>query len=338
MSVFESKQNPIFFIAEIGGNHEGDFEYAKRLTRLAIESGADAIKFQFYTGDSLVSRIESKDRNQHFKKFELSNEQNIHLMEMVVEAGGLPMASVWDKEMLTWADPYLPIHKVGSGDLTCYPMIEALVETKKPIILSTGLSSLADVKDTVEFIGKLDGVYITDRKLALLQCTSSYPTPDDDANINAMLELEKEFGLPVGYSDHTIGALAIEVATSLGARIIEKHFTDTREGKTFRDHKVSLNRDEVRSFLLLSKKIQTLKGKKEKFLTPSEKISKHHISFRRSVYCKKDVRKGEILNNDNLTVLRPEHGISAKHYQEIIGKKAKRDLKSHEVLNRDDFE
>jgi len=334
-SPFKSEQNPVFYIAEIGGNHEGDFTYAKKLTALAIESGADAVKFQFYTGDSLVSQVEGADRNAHFKKFELTDEQNLELLAIVQTEGKMPMASVWNETMLTWADPHLPFHKVGSGDLTCYPMLSALARTGKPIILSTGLSSLAEVEEAVEFINRCDNRYINDRKLALLQCTSSYPTPYEDANINAMLTLKQEFGLPVGYSDHTLGSLAIETAVAMGAEIIEKHFTDTREGKTFRDHKVSLTTNEVKLTLERMSQIVRLKGNYEKCLTPSEETVDHHISFRRSLYAAGDILKGEEISAEKLMVLRPEHGISASRYYEVIGKRANRDITSQMVIKEE---
>jgi len=337
-SAFISQNNPVFYIAEIGGNHEGDFEYALRLTGLAIESGADAVKFQFYTGDTLVSRVESEDRNLHFKKFELSNEENLKLMHQVDLGGSIPMASIWNKEMLAWADPYLPIHKVGSGDLTCYPMLAALAATGKPIILSTGLSSMKDVEHAVEYIEKCDSSYIHERKLALLQCTSSYPTPDSDANINVMLTLKKEFGLPVGYSDHTLGTDAIEVAVALGAEIIEKHFTDTRKGKHFRDHKVSLTRDEVQRTLERMRRITTLKGGSVKMLTPSEKEAGHQVSFRRGIYASRDICAGETFTSDNTTVLRPNHGVCASRYDEILGKKARREFSAHQAIQEEDFD
>jgi N,N'-diacetyllegionaminate synthase len=323
---FASKNNPVFYIAEIGGNHEGSYEYAKQLTRLALASGADAVKFQFYTGDTLVSRIEEEVRNAHFKKFELTNDQNLDLMNMVEIGGAIPMASVWSADMLKWADPHLSIHKVGSGDLTCYPMLKALAATGKPIILSTGLSSLSEVADSVAYIEKCNPLYISERKLALLQCTSSYPTPDEDANLDAMLALKNEFGLPVGYSDHTLGVDAIEVAVALGAEIIEKHFTDTREGQTFRDHHVSLTRDEVQKTLDKIQKIITLKGHGEKILTNSECDAEHHITFRRGIYAACEIFKGEMLTKENLTVLRPNHGISASLFDDLIGKKALCDI------------
>ena len=140
---FRSRENAAFFIAEIGGNHEGSYDYALKLCDLAIESGADAIKFQLYRGDQLVSSVSNPDRNAHFKKFELTRDQHLAIAERVRAAGRHYMASVWDQEMLDWIDPYIAIHKVGSGDLTCYPMLKALAATGKPIIFSTGLASLA---------------------------------------------------------------------------------------------------------------------------------------------------------------------------------------------------
>ena len=331
----QSKKNAVFFIAEVGGNHEGDYNYARLLTKQAIESGADAVKFQFYTGDSLVSPIESPSRNQHFKKFELTNEQNLELVKYVTDNSVLPMASVWNYKMLEIVNPHLSIHKVGSGDLTCYPMLKALTKTKKPIILSTGLSSLSEIEQSVKYIESCDCSYITEKKLALLQCTSSYPTPDEDANLEAMLTLQKEFNLPIGYSDHTLGTEAIEVAVALGAQIIEKHFTDTREGKTFRDHLISLTKTEVQSTLRKLDRIKILKGKPDKELTQSEEAANHHISFRRGIYALKDIDKGEILTNENLTVLRPSKGISADNFEKLIGLKVKKKIKKFHAITQD---
>ena len=334
---FSSAPNSVYYIAEIGGNHEGDMNYAMELAKQAVESGADAIKFQLYTGDTLVSRVESPDRNSHFKKFELNKQEYLDLVKYCEDSGRDFMASVWDKDILKWIDPCIRIHKVGSGDLTCYPLLKLLVETKKPIILSTGLSSMNEVSETVKYIESLDKSYITERKLALLQCTSSYPTPDEDANIDAMLALRDEFLLPVGYSDHTIGSDAIEVAVALGAEIIEKHFTDTREGKEFRDHKISLTCEETKLFLKKANKIKTLKGKKDKFLTRSEEEANHQISFRRSIYAGSDIQQGEIFTDENLAVLRPCHGISAINYEQVIGKKANRKILAHELIHQEDI-
>ncbi|QDM17976.1 N-acetylneuraminate synthase family protein [Tardiphaga sp. vice278] len=336
MNPFTSKANPVLFIAEIGGNHEGDFAYAQQLLQLGLESGADIIKFQIYSGDTLVSSLERPDLNKHFKRFELSAEQYIALAEACIAGGAMFMASVWNAAAIDRVDRYIPIHKVGSGDLTCTPLIRKLVQTGKPIILSTGLSSLAEIEATVRFVEKTDPAYISERKLALLQCTSSYPCPDEDVHLLAMETLKSEFGLPVGFSDHSIGSLAVEAAVAMGAEIIEKHFTDTRDGKEFRDHKVSLTRDELRELLPRLRRIVTLRGSAKKHLTVAESDAAHQLSFRRAIYPARDIAAGEVFSEDNLTVLRPAHGLAADRFDEIVGKVARRALKAHEALREED--
>lgn len=336
LNPFASMTNPVLFIAEIGGNHEGDFAYARRLTQLGLESGADIIKFQIYSGDTLVSSVERPDLNTHFKRFELSREQYAALAEICIAGGARFMASLWNAEAMEWADRYIPIHKVGSGDLTCTPLIRKLVRTGKPIILSTGLSSLDEIEATVRFIEKADPAYLRERKLALLQCTSSYPCRDEDINLLAMETLKDRFGLPVGFSDHSIGTLAVEAAVAMGAEIIEKHFTDTREGKEFRDQKVSITRNELQELMPRLRRIVTLRGRAEKHLTVSESEASHQLSFRRSVYPLRDIQAGEVFSEENLTVLRPAHGLPANRFDEIIGKVAKRALKTHEAIREED--
>jgi N,N'-diacetyllegionaminate synthase len=225
---------------------------------------------------------------------------------------------------------------VGSGDLTCTPLIRKLVQTGKPIILSTGLSSLEEIEATVRFVEQTDPAYISERKLALLQCTSSYPCNDEDIHLLAMETLKTTFGLPVGFSDHSIGSLAVEAAVAMGAEIIEKHFTDTREGKEFRDHKVSITRDELHELLPRLRRIVTLRGSAIKHLTVAESDASHQLSFRRAIYPLRDIAAGEVFSEDNLTVLRPAHGLPANRFDEIVGKVAQRDLKAHEALSEAD--
>lgn len=335
---FKSKKNPIYYIAEIGGNHEGNTKYARELTELALRSGVDAVKYQIYTGDTLVSSLTSPDRNSHFKKFEIDNSEYINFAKRCKKFNKDFMASVWDSKSIDLVDPLIKIHKVGSGDLTCYPLIKLLIQTKKPIILSTGLSTQAEVADTVRYIEKLDRQYILDKKLALLQCTSSYPTPNEDANLLSIPELRREFNLPVGYSDHTVGSDALEVAVSLGATIIEKHFTDSRIDKQFRDHEVSLTADEADVFISKAKKITTMLGSGKKFLTKSELISDHHISFRRSIYAACDISIGTVFTEENLTYLRPNIGIPATDYEKVLGRVAISNIKKHSPVLKIDFD
>jgi len=336
MPMFKGKYGPLL-IAEIGGNHEGNFDYAKRLTELAIESGADVVKFQIYTGDTLVSSLESPDRNKHFKKFELTPKQHIELAKMVISTGLKYTASVWDIDALSWIDEYLSFYKIGSGDLTAYPLLKQFALKGKPIVLSTGLATENEVLDAVKYIQEINPVYTNEEMLAVLQCTSMYPINDSDANLNVMHRLQELTNLSIGYSDHTEGSKALLTAVAMGAKVLEFHFTDERENKTFRDHKVSLTKDEV---LLLTKeisKIIEIQGSSKKEVLKIEKDNQHEISFRRAVYPSIDIKKGEVLNENNLTVLRPNHGIDAREYQNVIGKVAIIDLKKHQKLDWEFF-
>jgi N-acetylneuraminate synthase/N,N'-diacetyllegionaminate synthase len=330
--------NPVFFIAEIGGNHEGDFDYAKKLLKLAINSGVDAVKFQIYKGNSLVSKRESPDRNQHFKRFELYIDQYIEIANICKENKVLFMASIWDLELLAIMNPYISIHKVGSGDITAFPLLKAMVATGKPIIVSTGLCTMEEVRDVVTYISSLDKNYIEMKKLALLQCTTAYPCPDTDVNLNAMSSIRDQFQLPVGYSDHTIGLEAVQTAVAMGAEIIEMHFTDTRTEKTFRDHQVSATCDEIKSMMKKFSRIKVFQGSCSKAPTNSELTSGNVKSFRRSIYAKRTIKKGEYISENNITILRPNVGIPATKYDDILGRRVLRKIDVHCPVHDSDLE
>ena len=324
-------KNDVLLIAEIGGNHEGNFEYAKKLTQLAIEANVDFIKYQIYTGDTLVSKLESPKRNSHFKKFELTNQQYIELAKMCHKNNVKFMASVWNLDSISWIDEYMEIYKIGSGDLTAYPVIEQTCKIGKPIILSTGLSTLKEVKDTVDFIRKVNPKYHNKNMLALLQCTSMYPIPFSDANLNTLESLKEISGCEVGYSDHTQGSYALEIAVAKGAKILEFHFTDSREDKSFRDHKVSLTKSEVLELIQKIKNIKSLEGDPVK--KPLAVEGDHIKTFRRALYPKKDLSEGTVLKGSDLIALRPNSGIDARDYQKIIGKKLLKGVQKHEKLD-----
>jgi len=333
---FSGKYGPLL-IAEIGGNHEGNFEYAKQLTELAIESGADFVKFQLYTGDSLVSPVESPVRNQHFKKFELSKEQHIELAKMVTNAGRKYTASVWDMDMLEWIDEYIPVYKIGSGDLTAYPVLKRIAELGKPIIISTGISTEDEVLEAVKYIQSVDKTYTDPKMLAVLQCTAMYPIKMSDANLSVMHRLKELTGLTIGYSDHTESMDALKYAVAMGAEILEFHFTDTKEGKEFRDHKVSLTCNDVKKLSKEIELINTLKGESTKKPLPIELENEHEVSFRRAAYLNKDMNKGETISEHDLCCMRPNHGIDARDFNKLIGKTLKKDISAYEKLSWEYF-
>lgn len=319
-------------IAEIGGNHEGDFEAAKLLAQAAIGSGADVVKFQIYTGEALVSPIESPDRHAHFKRFELTPDQHIALAEMCRAAGVSYVSSVWDLESLEWIDPYLDFYKIGSGDLTAWPMLREFARRGKPILLSTGLATLDEILQTVAFIQSVDDRYRNPEWLCLMQCTSMYPIPDGDANLCVMDTLRATTGLSVGYSDHTTGMMALRAATAMGAEALEFHFTLGREGQTFRDHLVSLTADEVRALKDDIAQITTLRGRGTKVPQPSEVSTGHTTSFRRAAYARHPVAAGATITADDLCVLRPAHGTDARDFDQIVGATARHDLEPFRAI------
>lgn len=334
-NTWKGKHGPLL-IAEIGGNHEGNFAYAKELTELAIGAEVDFVKFQLYSGDTLVSKRENPVRNKHFKKFELSQDQYIELAEMCQAADIGFMASVWNPEYFQWIDPYLPIYKIGSGDMTAYPVLKATAQLKKPIILSTGLSTLQEVLEAVRYIQAQDERYLDPDYLSILQCTSMYPIPASAAHLSVMRAYEDLTGLPIGYSDHTEGSKALEIAVAMGAQILEFHFTDSREGKSFRDHKVSLTQTEVLQLIEDIKVIEQLKG--DQLKQPLAVEGDHVVTFRRSVYPKQDLAAGTVVKADDLITLRPNTGIDAREFDQLVGKRLLVDVKQHQKLKWEYFE
>ncbi|GLX86648.1 hypothetical protein tloyanaT_29010 [Thalassotalea loyana] len=333
---FKGKHGPLL-IAEIGGNHEGDFDYAKKLTQLAIDSDSDFIKFQIYSGNTLVNPVESPDRHKHFKKFELSKEQYRELAQIVTDAGKKFMASIWDIDMIDWVDDYNPVYKIGSGDLLAWPLLKHVANSGKPIILSTGLATEEEVLASVKYLRDCNALYNDPNYLSVLQCTSMYPIPKASANLGVMTRLHELTETTMGYSDHTEGSDALKVAIAMGAQVLEYHFTDSRDGKVFRDHKVSLTKDEVLELIEYIKMVSVLKGNSTKKPVPIEIENGHVESFRRAVYPSRNIQKGEVIRNEDLVILRPSHGISSRYFDELLGKVATKALKKHQVLSMSDF-
>jgi len=333
MKNWEGKHG-VYLIAEIGGNHEGNFDKAQELTQLACASGVDAVKFQIYTADSLATRVEDHERHAHYKRLELTPDQHIAIAEMCKNNGVTYSASVWDLDALEWIDPYIKFYKIGSGDLTAFPIIEKIAQIGKPMIISTGLSTLEDVKEAVEFIRSINNNYRNPNNLALLQCNSSYPTPDSDTNLHVMKILADEFNVVVGYSDHTIDSYAAEIAVAMGAEILELHFTDSKKNTSFRDHQISFTAPEIQELISQIERIKALKGSTKKEPTRSEINAGMIQSFRRGIYAARDLSKGEVLEYSDLVVLRPMINVDGRSFNKMVGKTLK---KSVSKLKRIDF-
>ena len=308
-------------IAEIGGNHEGDFAQAKALTEQAIRVRPDFVKFQIYTDDSLVSSVASPDRHRHFQKFQLTRDQHLELAHMCRDGGVGFMASVWDVNAFDWIDSVLEIYKIGSGDLGATGMLREVAARRKPIILSTGLSTEQEVLDAVEVLAAADSRYRSPEWLALLQCTSMYPIERLDVNLGVMRRLHELTGLPTGYSDHTKDTLALNIAAAMGARVLEFHFTDRRDGQSFRDHRVSLLPEEVTRLQQYCDEVVRLTGSSCKRPQEVERANGHLESFRRALYPVADLPRGHRLSPEDLVALRPSHGIEAREIDRVVGRR-----------------
>jgi len=212
-----------------------------------------------------------------------------------------------------------------------------LAKYQKPILISTGLASEKEVVEAVSFLREQNEFYKKKESIAVLQCTSMYPINNSDANLNVMHRFKELLNCVVGYSDHTEGSYAMEIAVAMDAEILEFHFTDDRTGRTFRDHKVSLTKNEVQELIRKIELINTLKGSSEKKPLPIEIDNGHLISFRRAIYPSRDIKSGEILTEDNLTVLRPAHGLDPREWENILGKKVKTDLLKGQKINQNNL-
>lgn len=323
-------------IAEIGGNHQGDFEKACELTKMAIESGAQAIKFQIYYADTLVSQRESEDRHKHFKKFELTHSQHLELAKMVKESGRMYSASIWDEESISVFAEHLDFIKIGSGDLTAYNLLKKFAELSKPIIISTGLSNLEEIIACVQFLRSCNDYYTKKESLTLLQCTSMYPISLSDVNLNVLKQYES-LNCLIGYSDHTKGIDALQQAVSAGVDVLEFHFTDDKTNDSFRDHQVSLDLNDVWSLKEYIRKVNVILGIGDKHPLQIEISSEHVRTFRRSIYLRRDVPKGAVFTEDDLITLRPNNGICASKYFDIIGKVSQKNLLKGDLLTLNDF-
>ncbi|MFC3150307.1 N-acetylneuraminate synthase family protein [Litoribrevibacter euphylliae] len=332
---FAGKHGP-FMIAEVGGNHEGDFEYAKRLVEEACLSDADCVKLQIYSPDLLVNKYLSPQRHKHFGKFALSTSQYKELLKIIRDSGKSVSASVWSIQELNEFIDEIDFIKVGSGDLTDALMLNAIRETGKPVIISTGLATI----DNVAFaIRKLDPEGSRGDELGILQCTSMYPIPKFDANLNVMDTFGQAFPqYLIGYSDHTTDINALSYSVAAGAEILEFHFTDCKHDRDFRDHQVSLTLSDVEALVKNVIEIKSLQGVKEKQPAICEVVNGHVTSFRKGVFLNKDLKSGETIKYEDLITLRPCEGISALDSDKVVGLKLKADISAYCKLEWGFFE
>lgn len=324
----------VFVIAEAGVNHNGSLATAMELVAAAAEAGADAVKFQTFTADKIVSRFAPKAAYQKaatnseetqyemLKKLELSREDHLTLMRRCRELGLWFLSTAFDLDGVRFLDSLeLPLMKVPSGEITNLPYLMAVNTCRRPVVLSTGMSTGDEVAAALDLLH--------DCPVTLLHCTTEYPCPADSVNLRAMLTLKSRFGLPVGYSDHTTGIEIPAAAVALGATVIEKHFTLDRM-MPGPDHKASLEPAELKAMVLAIRNVELALGDGDKVPAPAE--LKNIPVARKSIVAARAIRKGEVFTDVNLTTKRPGTGISPMRWNEIIGTVAGRDYREDEPI------
>jgi len=327
--------HPCYTIAEIGGLFK-NFEEATRLIDSAIEIGIDAVKFQTLEADTITTRnnffdmesIGKVSQYEVFKELELAQDLQIQVVKYANERG-IPIFSapshMKDLQLMKRMD--LPMYKIGS-DLACHvTLLKEVAKLGKPIILSTGMCTLDEVKESVNAI-KSTG----NEQLILMHCVSNYPTKVEESNLNAILTLKREFDLPVGLSDHTIGYLTSLGGSIMGANLVEKHFRDPRNSPS-PDDVHSLIKEEFHKLIMSIRTIESAKGDGIKVPTESEK--KNLLTNRVSIVALVDIAAGRTITKDMIDIRRPGTGLQPFHFDKILGAKAKIDIKKEEPLTFD---
>jgi len=337
-----SSTSPVFIIAELSANHNGSLDTAIETIRAAKRAGADAIKFQTYTADTIT--IDSK-KNDFLIKGTIWEGRNLHnlyseaftpwewheqLFAVAKEEGLECFSSPFDPTAVELLESLnVPAYKIASFEITDIPLIELVASKGKPIIISTGIAELEDIELAIDACERMGN-----ENIALLKCTSSYPAPIEEANMIMVKDFAERFNMIVGLSDHTIGNTAPVVATCFGAKIIEKHFIlDRSIGGP--DASFSMNEAEFTEMVKAVREAEKAIGKVDYNLTDKQKKGK---DFSRSLYIVEDIAEGEVLTEKNIRSIRPGFGLHPKFFREVLGQKVKRNIEKGERLSLEDLE
>ena len=322
----------VFIIAEAGVNHNGSIELAFKLIDAAVESGADAVKFQTFKAENLVSKNTQKAEYQKqttnplesqldmLKKLELDVDVHKKLIKYCNAKGILFLSSPFDHDSIDLLNELgIEVFKIPSGEITNLPYLRRIGSLAKQVILSTGMSTLKEVGDALAIL--VDSG-TKKENITVLHANTMYPTPMEDVNLNAMKTIKKEFDVAVGYSDHTLGIEVDIAAVAMGASIVEKHFTidKAKEGP---DHKASLEPEELRAMVIAIRNVEKALGDGIKIPSGSEKPN--IVVARKSILASQKIKKGDTLTEENIIVKRPGNGMSPMKWDEVIGLVAAKD-------------
>jgi pseudaminic acid synthase len=324
-------REPVYIIAELSANHRQKFEEAEELIRLAGEAEADAVKLQTYTPDTITISCENRffkipagspweGRSLHdlYAEAYMPWEWHRPLMEVAARAGMALFSTPFDPSAVEYLEELdMPAYKIASFELVDLPLIQMVAETGKPVILSTGMANLQEIQDAVNTV-----LQTGNNQLALLKCTSAYPARPEEMNLRTIPHLADTFQVPVGISDHSLGLAAPVAAVALGACIVEKHITLTRE-KPGPDSGFSLEPDEFKAMVRAVRETEAVLGGVVYEATPQERVN---LCFRRSLFAVSDIKRNEVFTRENVRSIRPCYGLAPKHLARILGKKAAREI------------
>ena len=324
------KGQPVYIIAEMSANHAGDLENAKKIIRKAKEAGADCVKIQTYTPDTIT--IDCDNEYFRIKKgtWEGDNlyklygkaytpwEWHKNLMEEAKAVGIDFFSTPFDNTAVDFLEEIgIEFYKIASFELIDLPLIKYVAAKKKPMIMSTGMSSLGEIEAAVNAAREMGN-----DRIALLRCASAYPAITDQMNLRTMENMAEIFGVPVGLSDHSLGSVGAVTAVALGANIIEKHFCLDR-GIENPDAVFSMNPEEFSAMVKDIRQAEKAIGRVSYGATTQEESN---IIFRRSIFCVKDIKKGERISSENVRIIRPGYGMEPRYYEQILGQVALRDI------------
>ena len=309
--------NKTFIIAEIGNNHEGSYSLAEEMVGLAAESGVDAVKFQTFKTELYINS-KNKERFEKLKTYELTFSEFEKLSFYAKKMGLSFISTPFDIESAVFLGEFVDALKISSGDNNFFPLIKKVSQIGKPLIISTGLADLELIKNIKKLVERTWIEENIKQDLALLHCVTAYPVDPSYANLNAIKTMQNIFDCIIGYSDHTLGKSASLAAVSLGARIIEKHFTIDKNFSDFRDHQLSLDPIEMKELVESIRKVEIFLGDGQKKQQPPE--LKILSEVRRSIVAKKDLSEGDIIQDKDINWVRPSGGLQPGNENKIIGK------------------
>lgn len=333
-------EEPAYIIAEIGINHNGSVETAKKLIDIAAKSGADAVKFQKRKLEETYVKdvVENPEKSELDIEYTVSNLKDVclkdsdfrELAEYSRDRNLDFLCSPWDEPSVKFLEELgVPAYKIGSPDLTNFPLLETVIDTEKPIILSTGMSKEKEIDKTVEFMEEADAAF------AVLHCKSTYPTPFHNINLKFMNKLKEKYNVPTGYSGHERGIAVSEAAVARGACIIERHITLDRnmDGP---DHSASLEPEEFRQLVQNTRDIESSLGDKTRYLSRGEYLNRKSLS--KSLVAAEDISEGDEIRREDLKAKAPSHGISPQELYTIVGSTANSDINEDSLLHWTDIE